>query len=645
MSATQQVRRPLVGIALSLASGLYAHHLFGGAPLLFLGMGALVISWACWMHGHGRSTISFYLVCALLGAALHAVEKIEPPACSILPIAEVLFQEQEVVGTIDDSPAISSRDGTQSFRFRAEAVRLGTEWFRSDARFRVYIKRPQGEVAYGERWRLKGRYRSYEEAHAGIKGSLRVSDAARLQEAALSLKAFCYKTRQHASRILCVGMESFSEQTQLLRALLLGYREALSPAFYQRVAHTGTLHIFAISGLHVGVLASILVAALKMVGVPRTIWGVFLVPVLLFYVVSTGMKPSALRAFTMATVYFSAPLFGRRPDSVSAIALAAIILLAMDPLQITNPGFLLSFTVVSGIVMVHGYAMRRLTGFSRPSWAIPLAQLSGPRPLVALVRFFGLLALTSVAAWIFSAPLTARFFNTLSPVALAGNLAVIPLTFLIVLTGTLALVAAPVSLFVTLVFNHANRVFVGLLISVIRVMSTLPGAYVFIRSPPGSVLALWYAGLILFFTGTARMRKPAIFLLLGSLLFWFGGSFRPFSEMEVHKEGSATTLIRSESARWILVTDGSPYSMGQAARCLRREGVNRLHALVISDRRAEAEAVEQLSKIFLPKEVWMSPKAQGGVAAETLRRAGVPICFSSQPEWDVEGGVLSVSLD
>ena len=645
MSVIQQVRRPLVGVALSLAIGLYIHHLFGGSALLLLGVGALLISWACWMRGHSRPIVAFYLVCALMGAALHAIEEIETPTRSILPIAEVLSQEQEVVGTIDDSPAGALGEGARSFRFRVEAVRLGTEWFRSDVRVRIYIKRPPGEMAYGERWRMKGRYRSYEEARAGTDGSLRVNDAVRLQKAAPSFRAFCYKVRHRAACILCAGMESFPEQTQLLQALLLGYREALSPVFYQRVAYTGTLHIFAISGLHVGVLAAILVAALKMVGVSRTFWGIVLIPALLFYVVSTGMKPSALRAFTMATVYFSAPLFRRRPDSVSAIALAAIILLAMDPLQITNPGFLLSFTVVSGIVIVHGYVTRRLTGFSRPSWAIPLAQLGGPRPLVALVRFVGLLALTSVAAWIFSAPLTARFFNTLSPVALAGNLAVIPLTFLIVLTGSLALLAAPISIFATLVFNHANRVFVGLLISVIQSMSTFPGAYIFVRSPSGVVLALWYAGLILFFTGTARMRKPAILVLLGSLLFWFGGGARSFSGIEVHKEGSATTLIRSSPAHWILVTDGSSYSMGRAARCLQREGVNQLHALVVSDRRAEAEAVEQLSKIFSPKEAWMSPKTQGGLVAETLKRAGIPICFSSQPEWDVDGGVLSVSLD
>jgi len=597
------------------------------------------------MREHRSAVVALYLACALLGAAAHALEKTETPSRSVLSTAEALVQEQEMVGKVEDSPAISSRAGITSFRFRAEAVRLNEKWVRSDSVLRVYTKAAAGKAAYGERWRIKGRYRGYDDVRGGLEGSLRASDAVRLRSAAPSFKACCYKARHRAARILCTGMKSFPEQTQLLHALLLGYREALSPALYQRFAHTGTLHIFAISGLHVGVLAAILMAALKVAGVPRTIWGLFLIPALFFYVVSTGMKPSALRAFTMAAVYFASPLFGRRPDSGSAIALSAIILLAINPNQITNPGFLLSFTVVSGIVMVHGYMTHRLTGVFRPRWAIPLTQLSGPRPLVALARTLGLLALTSVAAWIFSAPLTAKFFNTLSPVALAGNLAIIPLTFLIVLTGCLALLVAPVSLFATVVFNHANRVFVGLLISVIRSMSTLPGAYWFLRSPSAVVLALWYAALVLFFTGTARMRKPAVFLLLGSLCFWAADVSRPFFGMEVHNERGTATLIRCAPSDWVLVTDGNAYSSGRAVRCLQREGVNRLRALVVSDRRAAAEVVEPLCKTFSPKQVWVSPMFQDEGLIETLKADGIPVAFSLNPTWEIDGGAFSISLE
>ena len=576
--------------------------------------------------------------------AYSAVEKTDTPARSILPAAEMLFKEQEVVGKIGGPPAVSCEDGTLSFLFRAEAVRSGEKWFCSDSTFRVYIKKPLAEAAYGERWRIKGRYRSYAESRAGLDGSYYATEAIRLREAGPSFKAVCYKARDRAAQSLRVGMESFPEQVQLLSALLLGYRNALSPELYQTFAYTGTLHIFAISGLHVGVLAAILIAVLKMIGVSRPRWGLVLIPALLFYVVSTGMKPSAFRAFTMAAVYFAAPLVRRRPDPASSIALSALILLVMNPFQIRDPGFLLSFTVVTGIVMVHGYALRRLTGFSRPGWAIPLAQLSGPRPIIALLRTMGLLTLTSVAAWIFSAPLTARFFNTLSPVALAGNLVIIPLTFLIVLTGCLTLVTAPALFSVAIVFNHANRVFITLLIASIKRMGDLPGATIFVRSPAPVVLFLWYTGLILFLTGTPRIRRVAILCILGSVLFWGGGMHRPFSGIEVYKEGETATIIRGAPSRWILVTDGSSYGTRRTIRRLQKEGVNRLHALVVSDRWAEAESIEKLYRSFSPEQVWMIPDLQKGPLAETLREAGLPLVFSKQSAWEIEGGILSTSL-
>lgn len=610
---------------------------------MFLGLAAGSLAWTCWRHTRRSALATLYVSCALLAAAYSAIEGTKTPARSVLPMAEVLFQEQEIVGRIVDSPVRSEHDGGLSFQFQAEAVHIGATWLRCDALLRVVINNPTTTADYGERWQLKGRYRGYEGMRSGSSGSLFAdgSGATRLQTAGPSFKAICYKARHRALRILCAGMDSFPEQNQLLSALLLGYRNALAPSLYQTFAYTGTLHIFAISGLHVGVLAAILIAALKMIGVPRPLWGIFLIPALFFYVVSTGMKPSAFRAFTMAAVYFAAPLVGRKPDPVSAIALSAIILLVMNPFQINDPGFLLSFTVVSGIVMVHGYTTRRLTGFSRPGWAIPLAQLSGPRPLMALMRTIGLLALTSVAAWIFSAPLTARFFNTLSPVALAGNLVIIPLTFIILLTGCLTLVSAPVSLAVAVVFNHANRVFVSLLIFTIRFVGGLPGAYVFIRSPSSAVLALWYAGLVLFFTGTARLRKLAVFLLLGAVMLWGSGGQRPFRGIEVHKSGAAATLIRISPAQWVLVTDGNEYSTARTIRRLQREGINRLHALVVSDRRAGAEAVEVLCRTFRPQELWIPSGRQG--ALSYLEEPGGPVLYSGHPEWGIGEGALSIS--
>ena len=644
MTETRQVRRPLVGIACSMVVGLSAQHWFGISPLLLLGMAAVVLAWSCRATVRGLSMAGVFPACALLAAAAGSLEHMPGPAGMMLPRAEVLSRAQDIIGRVDEPASAPGDEGTPSFRFRAEAVRLEGTWYRSDTVLRVYFKSDGPTPEYGEQWWIHGRCWMYEKRRAGGEGSFSVRKAVRLQAASFSFRGMCYRARERAARYLYEGIDAFPEHVRILHALLLGYRKALPPELYKMFAYTGTLHVFAISGLHVGVMASILIAVLKMTGVSRPKWGLLLIPALFFYVVSTGMKPSAFRAFVMAAVYFAAPIFGRRPDVASSIALAAVILLCMDPLQISDPGFLLSFTVVSGIVMVHGYAVRRLSGFSRPGWTVPLARLSGPRPAGALVRAVGLLALTSVAAWLFSAPLSARCFNTVSPVAIAGNLVVIPVTFMIVLSACLSLLAAPVSLVLTGVFNHASRVFVSLLVSTIRLIGTVPEAYRFVRSPSWSGLVFWYAGLVLIFTGTARLRRLGLGVLAASLLICCTEQYRPFFRIEIHREGAAATAVRLSRDQWVLITDGQSYSVGRAIRLLQKNGVNRLDALVVGSLRAEADAVRQLYAVFRPEQVWLASAMKGRPAASTLEREEVPVCYSNRPGWAVAAGTLTVSL-
>ncbi len=634
---TPRIRRPLLGFALSMVAGLYARHLLGGSPLLFLGLCALALSWVCWMRQHRTATFALYLTCAFLGAATLAIEKSESSLRSVLPTSEVLHHEQDITGRVIDDPVVSDENSTQAYRLRVESVRFGDEWIRADSVVRVYSKNQPQKSAYGERWRIKGRYRSYGSRRGGNDGSFRATDAIHLQEARASFRAACYQMRQRAARILSAGIEAFPEQIKILHALLLGIRSSLPPSLYQTFANTGTLHIFAISGLHVGVLGLILIAGLKIITIPKPKRGVLIIPLLFFYVVSTGMKPSAVRAFTMAAIYFSAPFLNRRSDSVTAVSLAAILLLFINPLQLFEPGFLLSFLVVSGIIMVHGYTRRLIGGYARPIWTIPLTQLSGKHPFRATTKFFVSLIITSIAAWLFSTPLTALFFNTLSPVALAGNLVIIPLTTAIVLSGCLTFLAAPFSFAATVVLNHANCIFVDLLIFAIKTVGTLPGAYQFVRSPSTHVLLIWYAGLILFFTGTTRLRKLAFFLSLGAVLLWLGEAYRPFSGVEIHNIGTTATLLRIEPTLWVLVTDGSPYGKRRTVQAVQKRGINQLHALVVSDSMAEEEAVETLCRTFSPSTVWLPPNIQ----SKKLEHLGGTL---ANPRWVTEGGTVGLSL-
>ena len=626
MIMMQQVRRPLMGVALSVAAGLCIQRCTGGCPLLLLSAAAFLLAFAGWAVLSRRATPLIYITCGLLAAAHSAIEGMPTRFRAALPVAEVAFRAQELTGTVEDEPSVSSADGTVSFLFRVTNVHCGGEQLPSDAVIRVYLKNTPPPVLFGERWRLKGRYAGYEKPRGGADGFLSVSgaDACKIKETGDTLSGRCYKVRRRAAALLRLGVEKFPEQTQLLHAMLLGYRQAIPPDLYQMFTRTGTLHIFAISGQHVVILAAIFIAGLKIFGVSRPRWGLLLLPALFLYIFTTGLQPSALRALAMAAVFFVAPLAGRRPDATSSIALAAVLLLAAYPANIGDPGFLLSFVVVCGLIMVSGWIVRQMNGFRLAGWEAPLKQLSGSHPAAALLRSTGLLMLTSLAAWLFSAPITAYFFNTLSPAALIGNLAVIPLTFMVMLAGCLALLGGALFFPAAVLFNQANLLFISLLIWIVRQLSALPGACRAVRAPSALVTGLWYAGLVLFFTGPARWRKGALLLVLLSALLWSTEHFESCRDIKILQEGDSALALRLPENRWVLVTDGNPFRTVRTIRLLQKEGINQLHALVVSDAQADTAAIQQLQEIFHPQQIW-------------------PFGRQEEPVWSAGGGVIRIS--
>jgi ComEC/Rec2-related protein len=574
-----------------------------GSPLLMLGASALLLSAACLFR---RTTLWIYAACGLLAAVHGAINEMPAASRAALPVAEVTLSEQELIGTVEDEPHSSGAEGTVSFLFHTQAVRFGEKWIACDATVRAYLKNPNVPARPGELWKLRGRYAGYENPHGGADGYFSSSGPAakKIKEAKPSLSGRCAAVRCRAAALLGLGVENFTEQTQLIQAMLLGYRRAISPDLYRTFTRTGTFHVFAISGQHVVILGAIFIAGLKIAGVARPRWGLLLLPALFLYIFTTGLQPSALRALAMATVFFAAPLAGRRPDAPSSIALAALLLLAARPANIGDPGFLLSFVVVCGLIMVGGWAVQRINGLRLTKWEAPLARCGGPHPASAFLRSIGFLLLTSLAAWLFSAPITARFFNTLSPAALIGNLAVIPLTFIIMLTGSLALLAGALFFPAAALFNQANVMFISLLVWIVRRLEELPGACLIVRAPSAIATGLWYIGLILFFTGPVRWRKGAALLLLSSCLAWSAPHLTACRDLRILREGdTAAAIWFPDRKQWALVTDGNPFGTTRTIRMLQKEGISNVEELVVLDGRSDPNAVQQLQIAFRPEKI------------------------------------------
>ncbi len=432
----------------------------------------------------------------------------------------------ELIGTIASDPQRYSDPGapTEQWRFelRTERVRrCGEPWTETHGDLDVlWFTRAGGKRPfYGQRvsvfnTRIRGprhvrRFRSLPRISTGA------IDVVLLEKGAgNALRAWCYEARSRAARHLSLGIESYTREFGLMHALLLGYRASLDRDIRDMAAASGTVHVFAISGLHVGIVVGLIVFALNACRVSRIHWIVFLAPCLIGYTMMTGARPSAVRACIMALVYFAAAGMGRKADVPSAVALAAMGIVIWAPGQLYDLGFLFSFTVVIGLIvfcpLVFGW-LSPLTG--RDRLKAPILEGAGDQHWRGVRQYMLGLFTVSIAAWLASAPMTAYYFQRATPIALVGNLVVIPVTFLLVLSGAISVVTGGVLPLVAEIFNHASLVLAKLLVIMLTGMSCIPLGHFDIASCP--VWAVWLCycvlvlgAVVLYATKASRPQEP-----------------------------------------------------------------------------------------------------------------------------------------
>ncbi len=135
------------------------------------------------------------------------------------------------------------------------------------------------------------------------------------------------------------------------RAMILGDKSYLSKEAKDDFKLTGTMHIFAVSGLHVGMLASIIYYILNLVRLPRKLAPFVSLPILWLYVNVCQATPSAMRAFIMIACVWLAHAFLRKQKTFASLVVAFLISLLYRPSNLFDAGFALSYSVVFAIVL------------------------------------------------------------------------------------------------------------------------------------------------------------------------------------------------------------------------------------------------------------------------------------------------------
>jgi len=238
------------------------------------------------------------------------------------------------------------------------------------------------------------------------------------------------------------------ETAPIAKALLVGYKQDLDSDSKLAFARAGLSHIMAVSGLHVGFIVApfwIIIPYFWTRRYGSMIGLIILIILLVCYAGITGFSPSVMRASVMAGFLSFGKLFHRVNDSINLTAAAAIVLLVIDPSQIFEIGFQLSFAAVFIILLILPVIQNALPYWVRVRWyGKPLMVI-----IVSLVVQFGLY------------PLQVHYFGEISLISPIANALFVPLLGLVVPLSLIALFITAVVPLAGFIINYPSLLFLG----------------------------------------------------------------------------------------------------------------------------------------------------------------------------------------
>jgi competence protein ComEC len=458
-------------------------------------LGATICSAALFLMT--RRKIAFAALVISAFATVHVWQSHESPAARFAAWLGSNTQVVEAHGVVRSEPRVFP-GGRSSYELQLSQLRLESVELRPS--FRLLVVQEGPAPAYGDELDLRGTLAKIETprnpgqfnfaawaARHGLFTQLRVShsgDARVLRTAQGNpLVSFALQAR---ARLRATLIEGVNDPTvaDLLVAMVLGDVSSLPEDVQEEFRGTGTFHLFSVSGLHVGMIGVLLWYVFKVLRVPRRYAAGWIIPLLFFYVLMTGLKAASVRSALMASIVLLGMMTNRRPVLINDLCAAGFLILLVNTNELFNPGFQLSFCVVAAIMLFAGPLSSLLAAPFRPDPFLPPRLLSWPRRLVTSsgVRFASLLAV-SAAAWIGSLPLTMGYFHLVSLTSLPANMFAVPLSFAIMAVALLALGTGSISVWLASVYNQTNWLLAKLLLEIVHAFASVPGSFFYVRIP------------------------------------------------------------------------------------------------------------------------------------------------------------------
>lgn len=395
----------------------------------------------------------------------------------------------------------------------------------------------------------------------------------------LPVKAFGSSARSYINEALYNTLSA--EKAALMSAMLTGSKDSLDENIENAFRASGLMHLMAVSGTHIAFLLFPVLWLFRVLGFNRRAAAIVSIPLIIVYCAISGFTASVLRASIMAVIVLIGKMLDRKSELINSIAIAALLILTINPFMLFDAGFQLSVGAASGL----GVLYKRVFGFIPDN--VPL--------------FIRKAVSATIAAQAGILPVIVKYFSKLSVISILSNLFVVPLTGAAMVLGFITVILYSVNHMLAVCASFALQGTLHIILVIADTFASVPWAEIHAHHWKLSWCVLYYAFLIIsgvygmaFFIRYRKGVAAAVFAI-GTVLVIQGlvpGSLKLIF-IDVGQGDSA--LIRSPEGYCMLIDGGGSYyekETGYIGRqvlmpVLMHEGVSVIDCVLVSHAHAD----------------------------------------------------------